>query len=150
MSRKISQTETTTWTQSNGREIKVEQHLVTAELVSYFNDGQRTESWKPVCKIITELWVGGRKYHMAAWVQTLKTPVRSGDKVITAKIGYYGKEDVGVLEQDHQRIKEARARLEASPEWMAHLEAERKADERDEAYEAHRRMMDRAMNTERA
>jgi len=143
MSRTISQTETVTWTQGSGREIRVDQHLVAERTDHHYCDGHEMDITKAVCEIVTEVYVGGEMVS-GSWVQSLSKPVAVGNKTVTAQIAYKGRESIGVLAEDHERIKAARSRLEATAEYQAELERERKADETDRLHRESYRMIDEA------
>jgi hypothetical protein len=115
-----------TWITSDGRAVVFCVTLKTEEKTSHYNDGNRTESTKAICKIEYSATVDGEDVGDSR-LRTIK-----GHPVAVASIG-----KLGIAQVNYDRVMAAKAEVEASDYVVAWRAKEAQQDAELKAYYDH-------------
>jgi len=117
------------WNTKDGKEVKVEIELQTKKTL--FADGYNLET--ECCELNIRAIVGGE-------VVGYGRPEKANHPVAVAKIG-----KLGITKENLDKINDAIAAIEDTPEWRTKIEKEMKAEKAGREYEAHRAKMRKIM-----
>jgi hypothetical protein len=119
-----------TWTTGAGKKATVTVELKTKETL--FSDGWNSEVSCCKMEILAEVEGMG-------CIGTGR-PMKTGQAAAPWKIG-----KLGLIPANAEKVFAAIAEVEATPEWQAKIENEKKAEEESREYEAHRAKMKKIM-----
>ena len=121
-------TKTVKWTTGTDQKAEVAIKLITDKKVSLDGDVVTIKD----CRIDTTATIDGRE--IDGWLRETSHPVA------VARIG-----NLGINQENYDRIQDAIAEIKQAPEWIAHEEALATAEAGRDAYDKHAASVDRMM-----